>query len=73
LDVIERALALWSLPGETVLSPFLGIGSEVYAAVEMGRMGVGIELKPSYFKQAVKNIAKAGKGVVERNLLEPAE
>jgi len=60
LDVIERCIQLWSLPGETVLTPFLGIGSEVFAAVEMGRMGCGVELKPSYFKQAVKNIAKAG-------------
>lgn len=60
LDVIERCMALWSAPGDTVLTPFLGIGSEVYAAVEMGRKGIGIELKPSYFKQAVRNIAKAG-------------
>ena len=60
LDVIERCIALWSAPGDTVLTPFLGIGSEVYGAVEMGRKGLGIELKPSYFKQAVRNIAKAG-------------
>jgi DNA modification methylase len=60
LDVIERCLQLWSLPGETVLTPFLGIGSEVFAAVEMGRKGLGIELKPSYFTQAVKNISAAG-------------
>lgn len=57
LDVIERCIDLWSLPGETVLTPFLGIGSEVYCAVEMGRKGIGFELKPSYFAQAVKNIA----------------
>jgi DNA modification methylase len=56
LDVIERCIDLWSNPGETVLTPFLGIGSEVYAAVEMGRRGVGIELKPSYFAQAKRNI-----------------
>lgn len=60
LDVIERAIDLWSNPGDTVLTPFLGIGSEVFAAVEMGRRGIGFELKPSYFKQAVKNIARAG-------------
>jgi len=60
LDVIERCLQLWSLPGETVLTPFLGIGSEVFSAVEMGRKGIGIELKPSYFAQAAKNIAKVG-------------
>lgn len=57
LDVIERCIDLWSNPGEVVLTPFLGIGSEVYAAVEMGRKGIGFELKPSYFAQAVKNIA----------------
>ena len=57
LDVIERCIDLWSMPGDVVLTPFLGIGSEVYAAVEMGRRGIGFELKPSYFKQAVKNIA----------------
>ncbi|SKA19908.1 DNA-methyltransferase [Consotaella salsifontis] len=60
LDVIERCIDLWSLPGETVLTPFLGIGSEVYSAVEMGRRGVGFELKPSYFRQAAKNIAALG-------------
>lgn len=57
LDVIERCIDLWSAPGDVVFTPFLGIGSEVYSAVEMGRRGVGIELKPSYFVQAVKNIA----------------
>jgi hypothetical protein len=60
LDVIERCIDLWSAPGDTVLTPFLGIGSEVYGAVEMGRKGIGIELKLSYFKQAVRNVAKAG-------------
>lgn len=57
LDVIERCIDLWSNPGDVVLTPFLGIGSEVYAAVEMGRKGIGIELKPSYFRQAVKNLS----------------
>lgn len=57
LDVIERCIDLWSNPGDVVLTPFLGIGSEVYCAVKMGRRGIGIELKPSYFRQAVKNIA----------------
>lgn len=60
LDVIERCIDLWSAPGDVVLTPFLGIGSEVYSAVEMGRYGVGFELKPSYFRQAVKNIAALG-------------
>lgn len=57
LDVIERCIDLWSNPGDVVLTPFLGIGSEVYCAVKMGRRGIGIELKPIYFRQAVKNIA----------------
>jgi hypothetical protein len=57
LDVIERCLELWSNPGDVVLTPFLGIGSEVYSAVKMGRRGIGFELKPSYFEQAKRNIA----------------
>jgi hypothetical protein len=56
LDTIERCLELWSNPGDLVLSPFAGIGSEIYCAVEAGRQGIGIELKESYFKQAVKNL-----------------
>lgn len=56
LDVIERCIDLWSNPGDTVLTPFLGIGSEVYCAVAMDRRGVGIELKPSYFAQAKRNL-----------------
>ena len=47
---------MWSNPGEVVLTPFMGVGSEVYGAVSLGRKGVGIELKPSYFRQAVKNL-----------------
>lgn len=57
LDVIERACVLWSNPGEVVFTPFMGVGSEVYGAVLNGRRGVGVELKPSYYKQAVKNLA----------------
>lgn len=56
LDVIERCIDLWSNPGDTVLTPFLGIGSEVYSAVKMGRKGIGCELKPSYFVQAKRNL-----------------
>lgn len=56
LDVIERCIHLWSNPNDVVFTPFLGIGSEVYGAVELGRRGIGIELKPSYFRQAVKNL-----------------
>lgn len=53
LDFIERCVRLWSNPGETVFSPFAGIGSEVYTAVKLGRRGLGIELKPSYWRSAV--------------------
>lgn len=56
LDVIDRALVLWSNHSERVLTPFMGVGSEVYGAVSQGRVGVGIELKPSYYRQAVKNL-----------------
>lgn len=59
LDVIERACQLWSNPGDLVLSPFAGIGSEGFVAVKMGRSFVGVELKRSYFDQAVKNLARA--------------
>ena len=61
LDVIDRALALWSNPGDTVLTPFMGVGSEVYSAVRAGRRGVGIELKETYFNQAVKNLREVDK------------
>lgn len=57
LDVIERVVSLWSNPGETVLTPFMGVGSEVFAAVRLGRRGIGVELKPNYYRQAVKNLA----------------
>lgn len=70
LDVIERCLILWSNPGETVLTPFMGVGSEVFAAVRLGRKGVGIELKPSYFSQSVKNMKAVDVPVPEQvNLL----
>jgi hypothetical protein len=56
LDVIERACTLWSNPGEIVFTPFLGVGSEAYGAVLNGRKAIGIELKESYYRQAVKNL-----------------
>jgi DNA modification methylase len=59
LDVIERACVMWSNPGEKVLTPFMGVGSEVFGAVINNRLGIGVELKPSYYRQAVKNLAKA--------------
>lgn len=61
LDVIRRGVQLWSNPGDVVLSPFMGIGSEGHVALEMGRVFVGFELKPSYYECAVKNLAEAVK------------
>lgn len=65
LDVIDRVMVLWSNPGEKVWTPFMGVGSEVYGAVCAGRLGVGAELKPSYFRQAVKNCESAQPGKVD--------
>lgn len=59
LDLIERAVKLWSNAGETVLSPFAGIGSEGYIAIKEGRRFVGCELKPSYWTTAVRNLEEA--------------
>lgn len=56
LDVIDRAIVLWSNPGDRVFTPFMGVGSEVWSAVANDRLGVGVELKPSYYRQAVKNL-----------------
>jgi len=58
LDVIRRAVVMWSNFDETVLTPFMGVGSEVYGAVEQGRRGVGCELKPTYFRQAKANLSR---------------
>jgi DNA modification methylase len=57
LDTIERACVLWSNPGEVVFTPFMGVGSEVYGAVLIGRKAVGVELKVTYYNQAVRNLA----------------
>lgn len=59
LGLIERAIRLWSNPGDVVLSPFLGIGSEGYVALKAGRKFIGIELKDTYFKQAVRNLQES--------------
>ena len=59
LDVIERAVVMWSNRGETVLTPYMGVGSEVYGAVINGRRAIGAELKASYYRQAVKNCSDA--------------
>lgn len=56
LDVIDRCVELWSNPGEVVLTPFMGVGSEVYSPVRLGRKAIGIELKESYYKQAIVNL-----------------
>ena len=65
LDVIDRIISLRSNPGDTVLTPFMGVGSEVYGAVMAGRRGIGIELKPSYFQQALRNLATVDTGGAE--------
>ena len=72
LDVIERFLDLRTRPGERVLTPFMGVGSEVYAAVSMGRYGIGAELKPSYFEQARRNLAAVYADRVEEPTLMDA-
>jgi len=72
LDVIERCVVLWSNPGEIVLTPFMGVGSEVYGAVINGRRGIGIELKESYYRQSVKNMESIGSTVENADLFEMA-
>lgn len=59
LDTIKRSIVLWSNPGDTVFTPFLGVGSEVYQAILLGRKGIGFELKESYFKEAIRNCKTA--------------
>ncbi len=59
LQVIQRGIELWTNPGDIVLTPFMGIGSEAYMAVKMGRKAVGVELKDSYYRQAVANVKEA--------------
>lgn len=62
LDVIERCLTLWTARGDVVLTPFMGVGSEVYMAVKMRRKGIGVELKSSYYRQALRNLQSLGRG-----------
>lgn len=66
LDVIDRIVELYSNPNEVVLTPFMGVGSEVYSPVSMGRKAIGIELKDSYFKQAKLNLLEAEKRYKEK-------
>ena len=61
LDVIMRGINLWTNPNDIVFTPFMGIGSEIYQALKMGRRGIGIELKESYYNQAVVNCENAEK------------
>tara|TARA_R110002126_G_scaffold63681_2_gene163081 strand:+ start:83 stop:475 length:393 start_codon:yes stop_codon:yes gene_type:complete len=70
LDVIERAVVLWSNPGEAVLTPFMGVGSEAYGAVLNGRRAIGAELKTSYYNQAVKNLSSIEREVKSGDLFE---
>jgi DNA modification methylase len=70
LDVIDRIITLWSNPGETVVTPFMGVGSEVYSALRLGRKSIGIELKPSHYRQAVKNIQSVGVPELEQHILQ---
>lgn len=71
LDVIDRIVELYSNPGEVVLTPFMGVGSEVYSPVSLGRKGLGIELKDSYFKQAKINLKEVDKRFISDN--QPAQ
>ena len=70
LDVIERCIKMYSNEGDTVFTPFLGIGSEVYQAVKMGRKGIGIELKKEYFEQAKKNLQMLDDAEKQINLFD---
>jgi len=73
LGTIERCIKLYSNPGEIVLTPFMGIGSEAYQALRFGRKAIGIELKESYFKVAVKNLESVERETKETNLFAWAE
>jgi len=68
LDVIDRCLVLWSNPREKILTPFMGVGSEVHEAVVHDRFGIGIELKPSYYRQSIRNVEAAKPEGVEQEL-----
>jgi DNA modification methylase len=74
LDVIDRIVTLWSNPGERVFTPFMGVGSEVYSPVALGRFGIGAELKPSYYRQAIKNLESVDEDLTEEpSLLDELE
>lgn len=67
LDVIDRIVELYSNPDEVVFTPFMGVGSEVYSPVSMGRKAIGVELKDSYFKQAKQNLEEAEKRYIKKH------
>ncbi|MBK9334989.1 MAG: hypothetical protein IPM96_21950 [Ignavibacteria bacterium] len=69
LDVIDRIVELYSNPGEIVLTPFAGVGSEVYSPVSMGRKAIGIELKDTYYKQMIKNLSDVSLRFADRDQL----
>jgi DNA modification methylase len=73
LEVIRRALRMWTNPGDTVLTPFMGIGSEVVSALQMGRKAVGVELKRSYYEQAVRNAQGVEHAERQGSLFEAAQ
>lgn len=73
LDVIERAVILGSNPGEVVLTPFMGVGSEAYGAVLNKRRAIGIELKTAYYRQAVRNLSSIRHDIEPNNLLDYLE
>ncbi len=70
LNIVENAIRLWTNRGDFVFTPFLGIGSEIYQAIKMGRRGIGVELKPAYFVQACKNVKKAMSEVEQGKLFK---
>lgn len=70
LDTINRAITLWSNAGDTVLTPFLGIGSEVYEAIRLKRFGIGFELKDSYFNEAIRNVKQMESQVGQTSLFD---
>jgi len=72
LEVIRRGITLWTNPGDIVMSPFMGIGSEGYVAMELGRKFVGVELKKSYYDQAVRNLEAALKEATQDMFAEAA-
>ena len=76
LDVIDRVIQLWSNPSETVFTPFMGVGSEVYAPLCAGRKAIGVELKASYYRQAEKNVQVAYEGKkaeIQQDIFEATE